>query len=71
MPHMSGRQVADALLATRPDLKVLYLSGYTESTVIHHGVGAGVDFLPKPFSRETLSKKLAEMMVQSSSAAGR
>jgi CheY-like chemotaxis protein len=69
MPQMSGRQVADALLATRPDLKVLYLSGYTESTVIHHGVATGVAFLPKPFSRETLSKKLAEMMVQASRAA--
>jgi PAS domain S-box-containing protein len=69
MPQMSGQQVADVLLGTRPDLKVLYLSGYTESTVIHHGVGSGVDFLPKPFSRETLSKKLAEMMVQASGAA--
>ncbi len=61
MPQMSGRQVADALLPTRPDLKVLYLSGYTEDTVIHHGIQSGVDFLPKPFSRETLSKKLSEM----------
>jgi CheY-like chemotaxis protein len=69
MPQMSGRQVADALLGTRPDLKVLYLSGYTENTVIHHGVGSGVEFLPKPFSRETLSKKLAEMIVQASGAA--
>lgn len=62
MPQMSGRQVADALLARRPDLKVLYLSGYTENTVIHHGIESGVDFLPKPFSRETLSRKLAEVI---------
>jgi two-component system, cell cycle sensor histidine kinase and response regulator CckA len=61
MPQMSGRQVADALLTTRPDLKVLYLSGYTEHTIIHHGIGTGVDFLPKPFSRENLSKKLLEI----------
>jgi two-component system, cell cycle sensor histidine kinase and response regulator CckA len=62
MPNMSGRQVADALLSTRPDLKVLYVSGYTENTVIHHGIESGVDFLPKPFSREGLSKKVAEIL---------
>jgi len=61
MPQMSGRQVADALLSTRPDLKVLYLSGYTEDTVIHHGIQSGVEFLPKPFSRESLSRKLGEI----------
>jgi PAS domain S-box-containing protein len=68
MPQMSGRQVADVLLSARPDLKVLYLSGYTEHTMLHHGVGSGVDFLSKPFSRETLSKKLGELSVRSEGA---
>jgi len=61
MPEMSGRQVADALLRARPEMKVLYVSGYTEHAVIHHGVESGVEFLAKPFSREALAKKIAEM----------
>jgi hypothetical protein len=66
MPQMSGRQVADALMASRPDLKVLYLSGYTGHTVIHHGVESDVNFLPKPFSRDALSKKVDEVLSKTS-----
>jgi CheY-like chemotaxis protein len=65
MPNMSGREVADQLLSTRPGLKVLYLSGYTDSTVVHHGVlETGLDFLAKPFSRDVLASKVREILTR-------
>jgi len=54
---MSGSQLVEAVCSLLPDVKVLYLSGYTENVAIHRGiVDASTPFLSKPFSRSSLAK---------------
>jgi two-component system cell cycle sensor histidine kinase/response regulator CckA len=63
MPGISGRVLAEQLLAQFPHLKVLYMSGYTGQTIGAHGVLAeGSHFLPKPFTREALARKVREVL---------
>ncbi|HYD53250.1 MAG TPA: ATP-binding protein, partial [Gemmatimonadaceae bacterium] len=63
MPRMSGRELADLLRTRRPDAKVLFLSGYTESAVAHRGVlAAGSDFLQKPFTPGMLARRVREVL---------
>lgn len=63
MPKMSGRDLANQLLTKYPEMKVLYMSGYTDDVIVHHGVlYKGLPFLQKPFTTVTLSKKVREVL---------
>jgi CheY-like chemotaxis protein len=60
---MNGRQLADAILNARPDLKVLFTSGYTENAIIHHGrLDQGVLLLAKPYRKADLAKMIRKAL---------
>ena len=63
MPEMSGPQIAKQLTAFRPDMKVLFLSGYTDDAIVRHGIlDDGVPFLQKPFTKGGLLRKVREVL---------
>jgi CheY-like chemotaxis protein len=63
MPAMSGKALADALQAELLGLKVLFISGYTDNAIVHHGrLDPGVAFLPKPFSPAALARRVREVL---------
>jgi CheY-like chemotaxis protein len=63
MPGMTGRELADQLRTLRPEMKVLYMSGYTENVIAHRGVLApDVAYIPKPFTPQGLAAKVHEVL---------
>jgi CheY-like chemotaxis protein len=63
MPRMSGRELSQTLGSLRPDLKTIYMSGYTDDAVLRHGIHElGATFLQKPFSLGTLARKVRDAL---------
>ncbi len=63
MPEMNGRQLAEEASRRRPDLKVLFTTGYTRNAIVHNGMlDHGVSLIGKPFTLEQLARKVAEVL---------
>ncbi len=63
MPGMSGFELANLLKPLYPEMKILYMSGYTDDAVVRHGVlEKGVNYIQKPFTMERLARKVREML---------
>ena len=63
MPDLGGRELAQKLLALQPEMCVLYMSGYADDAIVHHGVlDEGTNFLAKPFSPDALGLKVRAVL---------
>jgi len=63
MPGIGGRELTDHLISLHPEMKVLYMSGYTENAIVHHGILIeGINYIQKPFTVDGLTKKVREVL---------
>jgi two-component system, cell cycle sensor histidine kinase and response regulator CckA len=63
MPEVSGRHLVDRVLQLRPNVSVVFISGYTDAAIVHQGVvGPDTPFLQKPFTAEALARKVREVL---------
>jgi two-component system, cell cycle sensor histidine kinase and response regulator CckA len=66
MPEMSGRELMNRLSQLRPEMKGLFMSGYTDDAIVHQGVtGEGENFIQKPFTPKLLARKVREVLDKS------
>jgi DNA-binding response OmpR family regulator len=73
MPEMSGPNVIREIRSARPEIRVLYISGYTDEAIVHYGIlESGAAFLQKPFLPDVLGRRVREVLdAQQSQADGR
>jgi two-component system cell cycle sensor histidine kinase/response regulator CckA len=65
MPRMNGRELSERVTALRPEIRVLFMSGYTDDVISQHGVLApGTEFIQKPFSPEALARRVGELIAR-------
>ncbi len=71
MPRMSGRELVERLGVLRPETKVIYMTGYTDDAIIHHGVlDSGIELIQKPFKPASLLRKIREVLDDNDALAG-
>ncbi|MGZ8748775.1 MAG: response regulator, partial [Mycobacterium sp.] len=67
LPGATGRAIARQVVASRPSMRVLYMSGYTDEVIVQHGVlEPGLAFVQKPFTGDTLARRIREVLAANS-----
>jgi DNA-binding NtrC family response regulator len=63
MPEMNGRELYQRMIESRPSIKVLYMSGYTNNVIAHQGIlDEGINYIQKPFTVQNLAHKAREVL---------